>query len=252
MTMMRYSPQLRVNLDAHANLSQRSLLQEALEIHVISTILERSLILDPESLAKVEAYLGEKYPPRTASRCAQRQIKLAFLMVQRQRTVRVLESWGKMMRKTSDSNTKWAPAFCVFIVLILIMDKTIASAYLMCRNNIENRGHNQRTETGMVQELVGLMETQLFERCKEIFHSRYKTRKGANDRCNPFRDGVAAWRNQHVDTKTTRLVDELQRLKRDFGMWISSHLPPRIPASFMRAFLPACSCCGLIEAASAP
>jgi len=196
--------------------AEHSLLPAELALHVIRPILARSLILAPESLAKVEAYLGEKYPPRTASRCAQRQIKLAFLMVQRQRTVRVLESWGKMMRKTSDSNTKWAPAFCVFIVLILIMDKTIASAYLMCRNNIENRGHNQRTETGMVQELVGLMETQLFERCKEIFHSRYTTRKGANDRCNPFRDGIAAWRNQPVDTKTARLVDELQRLKRDF------------------------------------
>jgi hypothetical protein len=139
-------------------------------------------------------------------------------MVQQQRVLRVLQDWGKIMRKTSDANTRWAPAFCVFIVLILIMDSTIAAAYLMCRNNIESRRNDAKTESAKFQELVRLIETQLFEWCKEIFHSRYKTRKGANDRCNPFRDGVAAWRKQRVDEKTAILVGELQRIVHDFGM----------------------------------
>jgi hypothetical protein len=198
----------------------------------------------------VEAYLGEKYPPRSAARCAQRQIKLAFWLVQRPRIVQVLEAWGKMMWKTSESNTRWAPAFCVFIVLILIMDKTISSAYLMCRNRIENYGHDARTEMAEVQELVRLMETQLFERCKEIFHSRFKTRKGANDRCNPFRDGVNAWRKQQVDETTARLVIELQRIARDFGTCRLSFVPP-LPcscpsvlcmSSLFSPLLPASSC----------
>jgi hypothetical protein len=132
--------------------------------------------------------------------------------------MRVLQEWGKIMRKTSDSNTRWAPAFCVFIVLILIMDNTIAASYLLCRTNIESRGNDKRAESAKFQDLVRLMETQLFERCKEIFHSRYKTRKGANDRCNPFRDGVASWRKQGVDEKTAILVEELQRIVHDFGM----------------------------------
>ena len=212
------------------------LLRRAIEIHVASSILERSLLIDKESLDDVQVHLGHEYPSESAPRGVQRQMKLAVFMEQRLRIVRVLGQWEKLMRNTARAEKNWPTAFCVFIVLTLIMDKTIAAAHLYRHGRIKFHRRDAKTERETFENLRRLMETGLFERCKEIFHCRYKTRKGVNKRCNPIRDGTAAWRGVEVDGRTVRLVDDIQRVVRDFGM---CSLHPHARASF----LPASKCC---------
>jgi hypothetical protein len=211
---------------------QRVLLRQAIEIHVASSILERSLVLDKISLGNVQAHLGHEYPSDSAPRGAQRQIKLAVFMEQRPRIVRVLRQWGKLMRSAARAEKNWPTAFCVFIVLTLTMDKTIAAAHNFCEGKIKFHGRDPKTERETFQNLRRLMETSLFERCKEIFHCRYKTRKGGNERCNPIRDGIAAWRGEEVDGRTVRLIHDIQRVIREFGM-SSPH--PHARAPFLHA-----------------
>lgn len=193
------------------------LLRQAIEIHIASTILERSLILDKASISNVQAHLGQEYPILSAPRGAQRQIKLAVFMEQRPRIVRVLRQWGRLMRSTTRAEKNWPTAFCVFILLTLIMDKTIVAAHHFCEGRIKFRGRDAQSERETFENLKRLMETSLFERCKEIFHCRYKTRKGGNERCNPVRDGIAAWRGNEVEGRTARLIADIQRVVRDFG-----------------------------------
>jgi hypothetical protein len=93
-------------------------------MHVTSTILEASLCLDDDSMYKVENHLQEKYPENSASRCASRQIKVAFLEVQEARIAKVLETWGNMMwtaNKNTPNEKKWAWSFSVLIALTLVM-----------------------------------------------------------------------------------------------------------------------------------
>jgi hypothetical protein len=99
------------------------MLRQALEIHVTSTILERSLILDESSLNQVENYLQQKYYRRSTARLAQRQIKLAFYEIQRNRISKVLEDWGKEMwtsNKHTPPEKKWATSFSILVTLILV------------------------------------------------------------------------------------------------------------------------------------
>jgi len=139
-------------------------------------------------------------------------------MEQRPRIERVLRQWGKLMRSAARAEKNWPTAFCVFIVLTLTMDKTIAAAHHFCEGRIKFRGRDAKSERETFENLRRLMETNLFERCKEIFHCRYKTRKGGNERCNPVRDGIAAWGGKKVDGRTVRLIDDIQRVVRDYGM----------------------------------
>jgi hypothetical protein len=100
------------------------MLRQALEIHVTSTILQRSLILDEDSLHQIEDYLQQKYPRRSAARLAQRQIKVAFYEIQRSRISKVLEDWGKEMwtsNKHTPPEKKWAISFSVLVTLTLVM-----------------------------------------------------------------------------------------------------------------------------------
>lgn len=163
--------------------------------------------------------MQQQYDDQSAPRAAQRQIKLAFYLEQRLRITRVLREWGKLMRSAAGSGKKWATVFSVFIVLTLIMDQTIAAAYNFTEGRIKFKGRDPRTERMMFEELRRLMETELFEKCKEIFHCRYKTRKGGNERCNPIRDGMTAWRREAVDDNTLHLVVDMQRVVRDFGTY---------------------------------
>src|SRR5271155_2834298 len=80
-----------------ANHLQSLILRRVIEMHITSTILERSLVLDAESTNKVREHLQQQYPERSAPRCAQRQIKLAFFMLQRVRIKEVLKDWGNRM-----------------------------------------------------------------------------------------------------------------------------------------------------------
>jgi len=196
------------------------LLRQALEIHVTSTILERSLILDDESIYAVETHLQQRYPPRSAARCAERQIKLAFYEVQRKRIVKVLENCGSMMwssNKNTSNDKKWAISFSVFLALTLVIDKTLQKGYYLCEGRIAHHGYEASSERKKFQELVKLTQAELFERCKEIFHSSFKTRKNGKEACNPIRDGMGAFKIQAVDEAIERLVVELQAIFREFG-----------------------------------
>lgn len=193
-------------------------------MHVTAVILERSLILDQQSLRKVSTHLNQDYPSESAPRCAQRQIKLAFFILQQRRINRVLKDWGSMMWATNTSAPKdkeWATAFCVFILLILVMDKTLGAAYYFCEGRVMHQGYPPDKERIEFQRLVRLTQKELFERCKEIFHWKFKTRKGGKEACNPIRDGSDAFQGKTkiLDGDVNELVGDLQTLTRSFGQY---------------------------------
>ena len=150
-------------------------------------------------------------------------------MGQRQRIVAVLTEWGRLMQNMTNSDKRWTTAFCVFMVLVLAMDKMIAAAYRKCESKIARNEGDPQTEREGFRTLVRLTETELFERCKEIFHIRYKTRKGWNERINPIRDGFEGdgWKAEKTDEKTRRLIANLRRIMRDLGRCLA--LAPVVP-----------------------
>ena len=206
------------------DISQSDLLRQAIEMHVNAVILERSLTLDDESQIQVQQQLQEIYPDGSAPRCAQRQIKLAFYFLQEKRIKKVLTEWGSMMWSTSNNISKdneWATAFSVFLMMILVTDKILGAAWYFCENNIEHRQRDPISERRQFQKLVELTEKELFERCKEIFHWKFKTRKGGKEACNPIRDGVEAFQSKSksapVDGCVRSLVWELQSIVVEYG-----------------------------------
>lgn len=171
-------------------------------------------------MRQVQGYLGEEYPRQSAASCAQRQIKFALFLVQRQRIFDVLKEWGSLMwssNKNVDSEQKWATSFSVLMMLILLVDKTLEAAFFCCENRIKYHDQEAAAERRLLRELVRLTQTELFERCKEIFHTSFKTRKGGKEACNPIRDGILAFRGRSVNEGISRLVRDLQSATREFG-----------------------------------
>jgi len=208
--------------------NESELLRRALEMHVTSVILERSLFLDQNSLQQVQDHLGQEYHRRSAPRCAQRQIKLAFFMLQQRRIQSVLKDWGAMIWATNPSATKdkeWALAFSTFLILILVMDKTLGAAFYFCEGRVKHHGYPASTERESFQELVRLTQKELFDRCKEIFHWKFKTRKGGKEACNPIRDGIDAFqgKSKTVDHDVVRFVMELQRIVGEYEPDVRMH-----------------------------
>jgi len=193
-------------------------------MHVNAVILERSLVLDSVSQDHVQQQLNEEYPERSAPRCAQRQIKLAFYFLQEKRIMRVLKDWGSMMWSTSNNTSKdieWATAFSVFLMMILVTDKILGAAWFFCEANIEHEQIDAVWERRQFQKLADLTETELFGRCKEIFHWKFKTRKGGKEACNPIRDGIEAFQSKSksapVDRSVRCLVRDLKAIVGEFG-----------------------------------
>lgn len=183
-------------------------------------MLERNLNLDSESKRKVEEHMNEEYPDRCAPNCAQRQIKLALFMAQRDRVVSVLKDWGAMMwssNKNVDTAQKWAASFSVLVILILIVDKMVESSYLLYDVRTKSPKRDPTAERQQFEELVRLTQTHVFDQSKEIFHSSFKTRKGGKEACNPIRDGVEAFRGRPLPEDISRLVTDLQRAHSEFG-----------------------------------
>jgi hypothetical protein len=203
-------------------MKQEILLRDAIEMHVAATILERSLLLDEMSRNCVEELLGEKFHELSAPRVAQRQIKLAIFMTQTARIQDVLHGWGRLMSKTASKTNlsqDWPTAICVFLMMVLVMDKVIGSAWFFCEVNIQHDRRDAMEERRHFMELVTLTQTELFERCKEIFHTRYKTGKGGNLSFNPVRDGVEAWhwQKQVPNTEARALTRDLRVIVQEFG-----------------------------------
>jgi hypothetical protein len=188
-------------------------------MHIAATILERSLVLDSESLKSVEELTGERYPEWSAPRVAQRQIKLAFFMTQSSRIRDVLRGWGRLMWKSSPSKNlsqDWATAICVFLTVVLVMDKIIGSAYYFCGANIQYGRGDPVKEREEFTKLVKVLQTELFDRCKEIFHWRYRSRKWGKDSFNPIRDGILAWREQVPSPEVVEFTWDLRRIVAEF------------------------------------
>jgi hypothetical protein len=135
--------------------------------------------------------------------------------------VKVLEAWGSMMwtsNKGTTSDKKWAISFSVFLALILIIDKTLNQGYYFCENRIAHHGFEASSERKRFNELVRHTQRELFERCKEIFHSSFKTRKNGKEACNPIRDGMSgAFKARDVDKPIEMFVEELRGIAREFG-----------------------------------
>lgn len=96
----------------------------------------------------------------------------------------------------------------------------LKSAYLFCETEIRQRGASARSERAKFRDLVRLTEKELFDRCKEIFHTSFKTRKGGKEACNPIRDGIGGFRGKAVNEGISRFVWDLEAVLRDFGKTI--------------------------------
>ena len=196
-------------------------------MHVTAVIMERSLVLDSVSQEHIQQQLNEEYPERSAPRCAQRQIKLAFYFLQEKRIVRVLKDWGYMMWSTSNYTSKdieWATAFSVFLIMILVTDKILGAAWFFCEAAIQHERKDADWERRQFQKLVDLTETELFERCKEIFHWKFKTRQVGKEACNPIRDNIKTFQGKSksapINTSVKHLVWDLRVIIRDFSKLI--------------------------------
>lgn len=137
-----------------------------------------------------------------------------------------------MMWATNPSMSKdkeWALAFSVFITLILVMDKTLGAAYYFCEGRIKHHGHQAGPERAEFEKLVRLTQKELFDRCKEIFHWKFKTRKGGKEACNPIRDGAEAFqgKSKSVDPDVVSFVRDLQNVVGDYEQDVRSHRSSR-------------------------
>lgn len=121
------------------------------------------------------------------------------------------------IHNSANNADRWSVGFSVFMVLILTIDKTLGAAYSLCESRIEHRDASAEAERVEFRQLVRLTETSLFERCKEIFHWKFKTRKGGKEACNPIRDGMAAFKGKAVSDNIKELVKDLQKIAQDFG-----------------------------------
>jgi hypothetical protein len=99
-------------------------------------------------------------------------------------------------------------------------DKILASAYCNCETEI-TRGADPKTEQALFGELLRLTEKELFDRCKEIFHTSFKTRKAGKEALNPIRDGKGAFRGRMVNERILRFVRDLEAVMKGFGKIVS-------------------------------
>jgi hypothetical protein len=189
-------------------------------MHVATSVLEKNLALDELSVNEVQLHLGHGYSERAVARGVQRQIKLAFFLSQHKRINKILKEWGQMMwsiGNTAGNDSKWAVSFCVFLLMTMVMGKVRANGHYFCENNIRHKGADPTGERAKLSELLKLSEDQVFDRCKEIFHWKFKTRKGGKEACNPIRDGLEAFRGRPVDDGLKSLTYGLQSVVREFG-----------------------------------
>jgi len=162
--------------ESRRNGHESTVLRDALESHVICTLIDRSFYLDQDSYESARRQLKYEFPRDASPSLVQRELKFIFFAGQAERIRTVLQEWGKSIRKDLDSRNYWTD-FCVLAMMCLVMDKTILSAYELHLYRMEV---NLETNDRKLRELAGIIETELFQKSKEIFHGRHKTRKGGN------------------------------------------------------------------------
>ena len=111
-------------------------------MHIISTILERCLIIiDDASQSVVEAHLHTVYSAMSFPRVAQRQIKLLFYEGLRLRVLGVLKAWEGLLFRSRSKGHGWQISFCVFLIIALVLDKIIGDSFYFCEGRIAYYGY---------------------------------------------------------------------------------------------------------------
>jgi hypothetical protein len=144
---------------------------------------------------------------------------MAFFHLQQRRIELVPQQMGDLLwnPSTTSLDKNWVRAFCIFTVLMLVLEKTILTAKYFCEGRIAHSGYDPGPERAKFEEFLRLTEREFFERCKGNLHRKFKTGKGGKESCNLIRDGTSAWHKSTLDERTTKLVEDLQRLTNAFG-----------------------------------
>lgn len=202
----------------HKQFWQLQMLQKVIEIHILTTLMERSLLLTPESLNTAQEVLGQEFHGRSPQ-LAQRQIKLVVFDALRSRLISLLKDWEIINNHAVSPEDDWAAELCVLLILILVADKVVVSALYFCEGRIQHHGYHAKSERAEFGEFVEVSDKYSFGYLRESFHNRYGTRRGGKESFNPVRDGMNSWRGaKEPDSKTKRLVEDLIHIKNEFGM----------------------------------
>ncbi|KAH6699736.1 hypothetical protein BKA61DRAFT_213849, partial [Leptodontidium sp. MPI-SDFR-AT-0119] len=201
----------------HKQFWQLQMLQKAIEIHILTVVMERSLFLTPKSLNAAQKVLGQEFHRRSAPRFAQRQIKLVVFDALRSRLISLLKDWEIINNHAVNREDDWAAELCVLLILILVADKVAGSALYFCEARIKHHGYHAKSERAELGQFVEVSDKYSFGYLRESFHSRYGTRRGGKESFNPIRDGMDSWRGaKEPDSKTKRLVEDLIHIKNEF------------------------------------
>jgi hypothetical protein len=144
---------------------------------------------------------------------------MAFYYLQQRKIELILQQMGDLLwnPSTTSLDRNRVRAFCIFTVLMLVLEKTILTSKYFCEGRITHSGYDPGSERAKFEEFLRLTEREFLERCKENFHRKFKTRKGGKESRNPIRDTTSAWHKSTLDERTTKFVEDLQRLTNAFG-----------------------------------
>lgn len=209
---------LKILCDWHAesrrNGEESTVLAEALETHVNCTIIDRSLLLDQGSYELVQRRFMKNFPREAAPRVVQRQLKCMLFSGRQDRLRSVLQKWSKSIRGIKKKT--WLIDFCVLAVIVLCCDLTIKSAH---ESHLFKLKTNRETNDRELLNITRYIETEIFQKAKEVFHARHKTRMGGKASSNPmaedFDSRISEGRNH--DWWTPTLVAELRQLIIEIG-----------------------------------
>jgi hypothetical protein len=128
--------------------------------------------------------------------------------------VKVLEGWESRISASSHpaKDNEWAITFSVLLIIILVIDKALGSAYYCCKGKIQYSGCNAEEERARFEDLARLTQTVVFERFKERFHKKFKTRQGGEESCNTIRGGVKSFNGK---SKCIRVDNNVKIFVRD-------------------------------------
>ncbi len=126
--------------------------------------------------------MGQDFPHKMMPIMVQKPIKLALIYSQAEQVGQVLKEWGSRIwdRSSGDKGGEWATLFSVLTILSLLADKIIVAGHTLSEAMISFQGCDLSQERDEFRWMASLVETELFGRCKEIFHWKFQTRMGGN------------------------------------------------------------------------
>lgn len=180
-----------------------TMLRDGIETHIVFSLLDRTFILNRN------LYANTQHRQYTIPNLVQSQLKYLFFQNQQQRIHSIFKGWEESINKIHTPNlTCWITDFCVFCILCLIIDMAITSVWLFHSHRKET---SHETNDREAQELIGIIEEKLFRKSKELFHLRYRTRKGGRESFNPLRDDIGP-RNLEGGNWRSEFIQEIRDL----------------------------------------